>query len=285
MMRMHAPLFSSAIVAGFLTGCGTMASSQIDVEPVPTNEQQVIYRRGVPLIQSVGEDTTVVVAPMQTPRRDAYRNNLWVSVSNNSAERRFLFSINDVSVEYNEGSVKVLSYAEAKNEAYAAMQDQKTIAALAYTAQSWNAQIASTSQVRSTSTLGTSYQVYDPAKTQQLNMQAGAQLQSNERQAESAYQSRVGALKDYVRRDTIIPGETFGGYFLFNIPNFQPGKSNDIKVKVNADNEVHVFRFREFNYGLNPSEIDSALSVHDQLNSPPDTSNGIYLKGRKLWGS
>jgi len=285
MIRMHSPLPPIVIfVIGLLSGCGTVVSSQIDIEPLPTDDQHVVYERGVPLIQNVGRNTTVVVAPMQTPRRYPYRNNFWVSVSNNSPKNSFLFAIKDVSVEYNDTTSKILSYAEAKNEAYTAMQDQQMVAALAYTAQSWNAQLASTSSISSTSP-GTSYQVYDPAKTQQLNMQAGEQFKSNQMEAASAYQSRVGALEDYVRRDTIVPGETFGGYFMFRVPNFQSGKANNLTIKVTAGNEVHEFRFREFNLGLNPSQIDSAASVDDQKNATQDNSNGIFLKGRKLWGS
>jgi hypothetical protein len=285
MIRMHSPLLSTVIfVIGLLSGCGTMVSSQVDIEPLPADNQHVVYERGIPLIQNVGKNTTVVVAPTQTPRRYPYQNSFWVSVSNNSPETSFLFAIKDVSVEYNDTTSKVLSYAEAKNEAYTAMQDQQMMAALAYTAQSWNAQLASNSSVRSTSTPGTSYQVYDPAKTQQLNMQAGEQLKSNQMEVASAYQSRVGALEDYVRRDTIVPSETFGGYFMFRVPNFQSGKANNLTIKVTAGNEVHEFRFREFNLGLNPSQIDPAASVDDQKNATQDTSNGIFLKGRKLWG-
>lgn len=285
MMRVQGPMVSLATIIGLLSGCGTIPSSQIEIEPLPANGQQLVYKRGVPLMQSVGENTTVVVAPMQTPRRNAYRNSLWVSVSNNFPDQRFLFAITDVSVEYNEASPKILSYAEANNEAYYAMQDQQMVAALAYTAQSWNAQLASTSQVSSTSTIGNSYQVYDPAKTQQLTMQAQGQLKAENMEAKSNYQSRVQDLEGYVRRETIIPGETFGGYFLFNVSNFQSGRSNHLTVKVTAANEVHEFRFREFNLGLNPSQIDSATSVHNQQDGAQDTSNGIFLKGRKLWGT
>lgn len=285
MIRTHSPLLPIVIfVIGLLSGCGTRMSSQVDTQPVPIGNQHVVYERGVPLIQNIGENTTVVVAPMQTPRRYPYRNSFWISVSNNSPERSFLFAIKDISIHYNDTPIKILSYAEAENEAYTAMQDQQMVAALAYTAQSLNAQAASTSTVRSTSSSGTSYQVYDPAKTQQLNMQAGEQLKSNQTEAASAYESRVDALEGYVRRDTIVPGETFSGYFMFRIPNFQAGKANNLSIKVTAENGVHEFRFREFNLGLNPSQIDSAASADDQKNATQATSNGIFLKGRKLWG-
>jgi hypothetical protein len=71
---------------------------------------------------------------------------------------------------------------------------------------------------------------------------------------------------------------------MFRIPNFQAGRANNLSIKVTAEYEVDEFRFREFNIGLNPSQIDSAASADDQKNATQATSNGIFFKGRKLWG-
>jgi len=269
------------------SGCGTVPSGQVDIEPLPSASQEALYTRGLPMLRSVGKSATVVVSPIEAPRRQTYRNSFWVWLENRSLERSFNFEIDDVTVRYNSANSKVLSYTEAKNEAYAEMRDRKVIAALAYSSQALSADQTATSQV---GRIGTpSVQIYEPSKAQQIRVQAANQLESDRLETESKFQSKVEGLESYIRRDTIAPGETFGGYFYFNINNFQYGKSNDLTITVNAGGEAHHFSFREFNHGLNPSELDSAApSEEPQSDEKGDARNifeGNFFNGRKLWGS
>lgn len=287
-MRQLSPALALIFIFSVLSsGCGTVPSAQVDIEPLPSANQDAVYTRGLPMLRSVGESATVIVSPIETPRRQAYRNSFWVWIESNSFERSFNFEIGDVSVRYNNANSKVLSYTEAKNEAYAEMRDRKTLAALAYSSQALSADQTATSQVSRIG--GPSVQIYEPAKAQQIRVQAADQLESNRLKSESKFQSKVEALESYVRRETITPGESFGGYFHFNINNFQYAKSNDLTITVNAGGESHQFHFREFNHGLNPSELNSAApSEEPQSDEKGDARNifeGDFFNGRKLWGS
>lgn len=287
-MNQHSNLTVLVIVfASLLYGCGTVTSAQVDVKPLPTAGQQLAYKRGVPMMRNTGENTTVIVSPVETPRRQTYRNSFWVWVHNKSSDQSFNFKIENVTVRYNGDRSKVLSYAEAENEAYAAKQNQKILAALAYSSQSLNADQAATSQVNS---IGMpSVQIYDPSKAQQIRTQAGNQLQQNTIEAESVYQSEVAALSGYIRRETIAPGEAFGGYFLFDTRSFQGGKANSLTITVTAGSDVHEFNFWEFNLGSNLSDIEpvtpSEGQQSDQEDAPQNIFDGNFFNGRKIWGN
>ena len=287
-MRQLSPALSLiSVFSLLLSGCGTVPSSQVDIEPLPSVSQEAVYTRGLPMLRSIGESATVIVSPIETPRRQAYRNSFWVWVENRSLERSFNFEIDDVTVRYNSANSKVLSYTEAKNEAYAEMRDRKVLAALAYSSQTLSADQTATSQVGTIG--GPSVQIYEPSKAQQIRVQAANELESDRLESESKFQARVEGLESYIRRDTISPGESFGGYFYFNINNFQYGKSNDLTITVNAGGEAHKFRFREFNHGLSPSELNTAApSKEPQPDEKGEAGNifeGNFFNGRKLWGS
>lgn len=106
-MRQMSPALSViSIFSVLLSGCGTVPSAQVDIEPLPLANQDAVYTRGLPMLRSVGESATVIVSPIETPRRQAYRNSFWVWIENNSFERSFNFEIGDVHVRYNNANSK-----------------------------------------------------------------------------------------------------------------------------------------------------------------------------------
>jgi hypothetical protein len=245
-----------ALCVVLFAGC----ASQIRVDPVLLDDQERIYRDGVPAVIS-RKGLVVVAAPVKVIREGKEQPKFIVSVSNTSSSQ-FDIDTSNVVASVDGLPLKVFTYEEVADS----IKSQQAWAAFAV-AFSGGMEAASARQQASTSynygtynansygTLNSSHNynanttgtytgwTYNPAAGQAaanaVNSRTNSQLASLQQEGQAAL---YDAQKSILKRTTVLPGTSHGGQIFlatFDVP--ESGSTLDLKVSVAG--EDHIFKF------------------------------------------
>jgi predicted MPP superfamily phosphohydrolase len=240
------PLFQRAFAISvlLLASC----ASQIKVDPVLLENQERIYRDGVPAVIS-RKGLVVVAAPVKVIREGKEQPKFIVSVANTSSSQ-FDIDTSNVVASVDGLPLKVFTHEEVADD----IKSQQAWAAFAV-AFSGGMEAASARQQASTSynynanSTGTyTGWTYNAAAGQAaadaVNSRTNSQLALLQHEGQAALDD---AQRDILKRTTVLPGTSHGGQIFlatFEVP--ESGSTLDLKVSVAG--EDHQFRFTNQRY-------------------------------------
>ena len=241
----------TAIVV-FMSGC---ASNSL-LRPVPAPDQSSRYERGTPVVVSAKRNV-VAVQPQSASYKSNERPGFVVTVQNGT-EAPFEFSSESVRATVDGAPVRVMSYEELVKEVENRRILASVGAALAGAAGAYSASQAGyqynygTTQtniysanrgyVGSASGSYSGY-TYNPAVAAQAQAASNAQTRETmETITANANHALASIGQTALRRQTILPGQWFGGIAKVDgVP--APNPENKIRVVIELPNEVHEFTF------------------------------------------
>ena len=255
-------------VAAALAGCAT----EVRVDPVVLDNQEQIYRDGVPAIIS-RKGLVVMAAPVTVVREGKDKPKFIVSVANTS-QTKFDLDTANFSASVDGKDLKVYTHQEVASDIKSKQAWAAFAVAMGGAMQAASAQRAASTAYNSgnynTSTQGSfnaygsnsntfgnynsntngtySGWTYNPAAGQAaasaVNVQTNSNIASLQQQGKAALDE---ASQTMLKMTTVTPGSSHGGQIVlatFDVP--ETGAMLDLKVLVSG--EEHLFRFKNQRY-------------------------------------
>lgn len=258
---------SVILLSVFLFGC----ASQVRVESVLLENQERIYRDGVPAVISK-KGLIVMAAPVSILRQGKDKPKFIVSVANTS-QSRFDLDTSNFSANVDGVPIKIFTHQEVADDiksqqawrAFAvamggAMQaaSAQRQASSSYNSGTYNSNTNGNFNTYGSSSLYGNYNAnttgtysgwtYNPAAGQAAANAVNARTTSQMASLESEGQAALNeAQKTILKQTTVMPGNSHGGQIVlasFDVP--ESGATLDIKVLVAG--ETHLFRFTNQRY-------------------------------------
>lgn len=247
----------------FISLCG--CSTPLLMKGVPQSGQQVVYKDGQESLVSEMQNV-VVVSPSPERFESNKRPTFVVSVLNRGKEA-LVFSTESIQVTHNKKSLKVLTYAELKEEIESNRNLTAMLTALSgalrsasATGYTYNSGSYSTnytgnyntygnygSTYGSYSGTGTGYYsgyTYDPAKAEAqraaIQSETNQQIDNINTNANSALQELKQTI---LKKETVFPGNWHGGYIKAELLELNEKEDNTVEMTVKLNEELHRFIF------------------------------------------
>ncbi|MEW6237907.1 MAG: hypothetical protein AB1656_21170 [Candidatus Omnitrophota bacterium] len=250
-MKLFGILFSFIIM---LQGCATTLA----LHPQPSNDQKIIYLKGVSSLVSK-KNNTVIVSTSESTHMSNIRPKFIIGVCNDTKEP-FNFSIEDnITATVNGEAWKVYTYEELVEEVRRAQSAaligaalfgmgrsmQASQAGYQYQSGSFNTSYYNTSGYSGYGYGSYSGYTYNPAAAAQAQAEANAITRDEINYiTESTNQTLNYMGQNILQKNTVFPGMLYGGYVLICFTKI-PKDINDIHICVTLLSEEHEFIYSE----------------------------------------